>query len=43
MIENHHEPEPQIDTYVDGRLAAALFGGVVVILLIMIYGLAMAA
>ena len=43
MIENHQEPEPHIDADVDGRLAAALFGGVIVILLITIYGLAMAA
>lgn len=37
------EPENEIDADVNGHLATALFGGVIVILLLVIYATAMAA
>ncbi len=43
MSEHHDQPAEEIDADTSGHLATALFAGVIVILLLVIYGLAMAA
>jgi hypothetical protein len=43
MNENQYEPDNGMDADVNGHLAMALFAGVILIMLLIIYGLAMAA